>query len=168
MSHRSTPRPIESLAGTVFLVGGVALALLVVAVRLEGLWSLRTSLIQRNPVMLLGISLVLVLGGAKLLWQTRTVATTWAPSRPGRRFQSLVLFKKDDCPLCDEAASVLATYHPYLPPVQTVDVLGDPALQSQYAGCVPVVEIDGRKRFVGQVSEVLLRRLIEGTAPATE
>src|SRR5690606_29354077 len=122
-------------------------------------------LIRRNPVVMMGFAVALILAGARLLWQVRQVQTLWTPTRPGRRFESLVLYTKSDCMLCDEAARVLAAYRPYLPPPRSVDITRDPALQSQYGTCIPVVEIDGRKRFTGQINEVLLRRLIEGTPP---
>jgi hypothetical protein len=42
-----------------------------------------------------------------------------------------------------------------------VDIDGDPQLQTRYNECVPVVVIDGRERFRGRVSEVLLQRLLD-------
>lgn len=167
----SSPRPPQAanaLTGTLCLLAGVALAILVVAVRLEGLWNLPTSLIRRNPVLMLGFAIALALIGARLLWDVRQIATHWTPTRPGRRFDSLVIYTKNDCPLCDEAAGVLETYQSYLPPLERIDVMTDAERNSKYAGCVPVIEIDGRRRFTGQVNEVLLRRLIEGTPPATD
>jgi len=145
----------------------LALAILVVAVRLEGLWHLPTGMIRRNPMLMLGFAVALMLVGARLLWDVRHVATIWTPTQPGRRFGKLVIYTKSDCPLCTEAASVLEEYQAYLPPVEAIDITSDAELTSKYAGCVPVVEIDGRRRFTGQVNEFLLRRLIEGTPPVS-
>jgi len=41
-----------------------------------------------------------------------------------------------------------------------IDVDQHPELKQQFDTCVPVVEIDGKVRFRGQVNEVLLLRLI--------
>lgn len=168
MTAPVTAHSVNAAIGTVCLVGGVALAVVVIAVRLEGLTELPElpiRLIRRNPVLMMGFAVALILAGARLLWQVRQLQTLWTPTRPGRRFESLVLYTKSDCMLCDEAAGVLSAYAPYLPEVRKVDITADPALQSQYGTCIPVVEIDGRKRFTGQINEVLLRRLIEGTPP---
>lgn len=156
---------VDAVIGSVCLIAGVALAMVVVAVRLDGLWNLPTSLVRRNPVLMLGFAVVLMLVGARLLWQTRQVMTTWAPTRPGRRFRTAVLYTKPGCHLCEQAAEILADYEPYLPTLESVDVTSDASLESRYSGCVPVVEIDGRRRFTGQINEVLLRRLIEGAPP---
>lgn len=168
MTAPVTAHSVNAAIGTVCLVGGVALAVVVIAVRLEGLTELPElpiRLIRRNPVLMMGFAVALILAGARLLWQVRQLQTLWTPTRPGRRFESLVLYTKSDCMLCDEAASVLNAYAPYLPEARKIDITADPALQSQYGTCIPVVEIDGRKRFTGQINEVLLRRLLEGTPP---
>lgn len=159
---------VNAAIGTLCLVGGFALAALVILARLEGLSELPelpARLIRRNPVLMMGFAVALILAGARLLWQVRQLQTLWAPTQSGRRFETLVMYTKSDCMLCDEAAGVLDAYRPYLPDVRKVDITENPALQTQYGTCIPVVEIDGRKRFTGQINEVLLRRLIEGTPP---
>ena len=79
---------------------------------------------------------------------------------PTRR--DVVLYTRQGCHLCDDAAELLTRYG--LRPEQ-VDIDADPALRERYTNCVPVVVIDGKERFRGRVNEVLLRRLIEGTPP---
>ncbi|NOX55165.1 MAG: glutaredoxin family protein [Planctomycetes bacterium] len=105
--------------------------------------------------------------GTLALWSgTRPIE--WAPSRPGRRFDSLVLYTRQSCHLCDEAKALLRKHAEYLPPLEEVDVDESPDLVAQYGDCVPVVVIDGKVRFRGRIDETLLRRLIEGTAPKPE
>lgn len=72
----------------------------------------------------------------------------------------VVLFTRQDCSLCDRAQSVLraAGLRP-----QLVDIESDPELVHQYGRCVPVVTIDGKVRFRGQVNPVLLRRLLQSS-----
>ena len=77
-----------------------------------------------------------------------------------------MLYTRAECGLCDEARKVLARYRAFLPPPVEVDIDMDPALRKRFDTCVPVVEIDGKLRFRGRVSEVLLRRLIERAEPA--
>jgi hypothetical protein len=176
MPSTSTPAPVaphnvNAAIGTLCLVGGFVLAAVVILTRVESLSDLPelpSRLIRRNPVLMMGFAVALILAGARLLWQVRQMQTLWTPTRPGRRFESLVLYTKSGCMLCEEAALVLSAYSPYLPEIRKVDITQNPALQSQYRTCIPVVEIDGRKRFTGQINEVLLRRLIEGTPPHGE
>ena len=90
---------------------------------------------------------------------------SWKPTRLGRRFRSLEVYSRDGCHLCEEAIELLQSYSAFLPPAQEIDIDLDPALRSRFDTEVPVVAIDGKVRFKGRVSDVLLRRLIEGTPP---
>lgn len=73
----------------------------------------------------------------------------------------IVLYGRQGCHLCDDAAALLdklaLTY-------DEVDIDTDPHLVALYNCCVPVVEIDGRVRFRGRVNQLLLRRLLSGQA----
>ena len=84
---------------------------------------------------------------------------------PGFRFSHLVLYTRTGCHLCDEAQALLNRYSAFLPPIEAVDIDGDPELIGRFSTCVPVVELDGKVRFRGRVNEVLLRRLIAATSP---
>lgn len=70
---------------------------------------------------------------------------------------NVVVYTRRGCHLCDDALAVLkrSGLCPTL-----VDIDAEPALRERYNERVPVVEIDGRERFCGQVNEVLLRRLL--------
>lgn len=69
----------------------------------------------------------------------------------------VVLYTRSGCHLCDQGLSLLRKYglHPEL-----VDIDQDSALREQFDTCVPVVQIDGKVRFRGRVSEILLRRVL--------
>ncbi len=69
----------------------------------------------------------------------------------------VVLYTRQRCHLCDEAAELLAR-HDIAP--QLVDIDHSPDLVELYDTCVPVVEIDGKVRFRGRINEILLRRLL--------
>ncbi|QDT89667.1 glutaredoxin family protein [Gimesia algae] len=84
----------------------------------------------------------------------------WMPEEPGQRFETLLVYTKENCPLCEEAAEILEDYAAYLPEIEFVDIYSDPGLIEQFGTCVPVVAIDGKIRFRGRINEVLLRRLI--------
>lgn len=71
---------------------------------------------------------------------------------------AVVLYTRAGCHLCDEAHDLLMQ-HGLRP--KLVDIDADPSLVERFGQCVPVVEIDGKIRFRGRVSPVLLRRLIE-------
>lgn len=68
-----------------------------------------------------------------------------------------LLFTRPGCHLCDEAEAILIRHGLT---VQKINIDGSPELRQKYDTCVPVVVIDGKERFRGQVSEVLLKRLL--------
>ena len=124
-----------------------------------------TRMITRSEVVLILISLAAVGAGCRLLWAGSHPRTRWQPKQPGPRFHSLVFYTRIDCELCVNARDLLSRYRAYLPPVVEVDIDEDRALRAQFDTCVPVVEFDGKVRFRGQVIELLLQRLIDGTPP---
>ena len=67
------------------------------------------------------------------------------------------LYTRKGCHLCDDALKTLETYGF---DVTLIDIDQDPQLVEQFCDCVPVVEIDGKIRFRGEVNEVLLLRLL--------
>ena len=69
----------------------------------------------------------------------------------------VVLYTRDGCHLCDDAKQLLEQHG--LSPVE-VDIDDDPALLTEYNECVPVVKIDGKVRFRGKISPILLERLL--------
>ena len=69
----------------------------------------------------------------------------------------VVLYTRKGCHLCDDAAALLRR-HGLAP--REIDIDADPALVARFTNCVPVVVIDGKERFRGRVSELLLRRLL--------
>lgn len=103
-------------------------------------------------------------------WLLRQIAAEERSQPPAgpRRFRSGVFYTRQDCPLCDEAYALLLEYEEELPPLQMVDIDTHPELVVKYGTWVPVLEIDGRARFRGRISEVLLRRLVRGTEPLEE
>lgn len=72
----------------------------------------------------------------------------------------VVLYSRKGCHLCDDALAALRKFG--LAP-RVVDIDSDPQIMARYDTCVPVVEIDGRERFRGQVNETLLKRLLMGS-----
>ena len=107
------------------------------------------------------------IGGCSALRRRPAARSAWAPERPGVRFNTVVFYTRAGCHLCEEAMDVLLRHARWLPVIEEVDIDGDPHLVERFGTSVPVVEIDGRVRFRCRVSEVLLRRLIEGSPPRT-
>ena len=104
-------------------------------------------------------------GGCLLLKTRSEVTTFWKPTLPGRRFETVVVYTRDGCHLCDHAIDALLKYRPYLPSIKEIDIDTDRDLMERFGEVIPVVAFDGSIRFQGHVDEVLLRRLIEGTPP---
>jgi glutaredoxin len=69
----------------------------------------------------------------------------------------VILYTRTGCHLCDDAMTIL-THHGLDPVI--VDIDADPELRDKFNTCVPVVEIDGKVRFRGNIDPMLLRRLL--------
>jgi hypothetical protein len=79
-----------------------------------------------------------------------------------RRQPELSFISKDDCPLCCEALEVVRALRSRLPFRLTLRKLEDaPELAELYRDQVPVILIDGRKRFWGRVDPAQLRRALK-------
>jgi glutaredoxin len=73
----------------------------------------------------------------------------------------VILYKKAACHLCDDALALLEAEKRRAPFDLVVrDITHDAALLAEHGLEVPVVFIDGRKRFFGKVDPVLLRRAL--------
>jgi glutaredoxin len=72
--------------------------------------------------------------------------------------REIVFYTRQGCHLCDDAKALLERFHLSF---DEVDIDLDPELRVRYNECVPVVVIDGRERFRGCVSEILLKRLLD-------
>jgi glutaredoxin len=87
-----------------------------------------------------------------------------ADSRPIRQPHAVVLYKKDRCPLCDEALATLRAVARRTPfNLAVTDITHDPALLAAHGMDVPVVFIDGRKRFFGHVDRTMFERALHAT-----
>ncbi len=123
---------------------------------------------HNHEALWLGIGLAAVAFGAWLLagLAADKDRSDWRPARPGRRFRNLILYTRAGCPLCEEAREILAHHQRWLPVIAEADIDHDPRLVEKFSTCVPVVSFDGKIRFRGKISPVLLRRLIEATPVA--
>ena len=111
-------------------------------------------------------AMILGLTGTLLLRQPREARDpTWQPSAPGRRFDSVLLYSRDDCHLCHLALETLLEHREFLPPIEEIDIDSDAELSERFGTLIPVIEIDGIERFHGQINVLLLRRLIDATPP---
>lgn len=157
-----TPR--EYVGGLLFLCGVAVLLLAFVSgsdappFELPGFW-------YRNQWAWPFVGLGMAVAGWALQRGSAASHAGWKPAREGQRFNRMVIFSKPDCHLCDVAKDTLLQHARWLPPLEELDISDDPDLRERYGESIPVVEIDGEERFRGTVNPVLLRRLIEGTAP---
>jgi glutaredoxin len=74
----------------------------------------------------------------------------------------VVLYTRSGCHLCEQAWEQLeAAQRRYGFQLTATDVDSDPELATRFGTQVPVVAINGKVRFHGQVNPVLLRRLLD-------
>lgn len=72
------------------------------------------------------------------------------------------VYSRHGCTCCDKAMAVLESAgRKYRLKIEVIDVDTDPALVAAHGEHVPVVAIDGKVRFRGQVNPVLLERLLK-------
>lgn len=70
-------------------------------------------------------------------------------------------FTREGCHLCVDALALLQKYaRPYHLKIEIIDIALDPQLERDFGEEIPVVYIDGKKRFFGQVDPVLLLRIL--------
>jgi glutaredoxin len=78
----------------------------------------------------------------------------------------VVVYHAAGCHLCDRAREVVGELQRELGfALREVDVTGDPALEAEYREWLPVVEIDGRRRFTYHVQPDALRRAVAQASP---
>jgi glutaredoxin len=97
-----------------------------------------------------------------------TKAKNWLAAIAGPRgpVHHAVIYSRAGCTCCDKAMAVLEKAgRRHVLHVSIVDVDSDPALVAEHGEHVPVVTIDGKVRFRGQVNEVLLERLLKHASP---
>lgn len=156
MNDGSQQSRVNAWLGSVFLIMGAILSCLVfvdrwteIGIRFPGIWYTSRGFHLVICLMLFGI-------GAWSLHKARAVDADSAAV-----FQSVTLYSKPDCELCDRALDVLHEFRASLPDIDVVDISADDELRQQHAESVPVVEMDGVIRFRGIVSRELLARLID-------
>jgi glutaredoxin len=89
----------------------------------------------------------------------------WDWLRRGRPASSVhvhvILYTRAGCHLCDDARQMLAEQQRRnVFTLDVVDVDADPLLKSRHGERVPVIVIDGKERFHGQVNRALLLRTL--------
>jgi hypothetical protein len=73
----------------------------------------------------------------------------------------VVLYHAAGCHLCEQARGVVLALREELGfELKEVDIGGDPALEAEYREWLPVVEIDGRRRFTYYVQPDAFRRAV--------
>ena len=75
--------------------------------------------------------------------------------------RSVTVYYADNCSLCERVKRTLAELQPeHGFALEQVDIGGDLELEARYREWIPVVEIDGRRRFTYHVHPDALRRAV--------
>jgi len=73
----------------------------------------------------------------------------------------VVVYHAEGCHLCERALAQVRELRDELGfELREVDITGDPALEAEYREWLPVVEVDGRRRFTYHVQPEALRRAV--------
>lgn len=73
----------------------------------------------------------------------------------------VVLYTRQGCHCCENAEAVIRKF---VSDITLVDIDNDPELLQKFNTTVPVVEINGKVRFRGKVSPMLLQRTLAAEA----
>lgn len=157
--------PGWELLGGMMFVGGIALLFLSFLAEAPGLSLKLPGIWYRNEKLWPFVGIAISVSGYFLQQKSPSIPVSWQPSLPGQRFQRVVIYTREECHLCDVAKDTLHRFGQWLPEIEEIDIEEDEELREKYAELIPVIEIDGRERFRGVVSEMLLKRLIEATGP---
>ncbi len=80
---------------------------------------------------------------------------------PPPALRRVVLYVAEDCHLCELALEAVTRVRAETPfALETVDIGGDPELESRYRVLLPVLELDGEPVFTFEVDEDGLRELL--------
>jgi glutaredoxin len=83
-------------------------------------------------------------------------------AHPQRPDLHLLLYTRQGCHLCEAAWAILdEARRRYGFTLETVDVDTSQELVGQFGTCVPVVTVNGKLRFRGNLNRVLLQRLLD-------
>jgi glutaredoxin len=78
---------------------------------------------------------------------------------------SVVVYHATGCHLCERALQQVRDLRDELEfDLREVDISGDPALEEAYREWLPVVEIDGRRRFTYHIQPDAFRRAVARAA----
>jgi glutaredoxin len=78
---------------------------------------------------------------------------------------SVVVYHSAGCHLCERALEQVRELRDELRfDLREVDISGDPALEESYREWLPVVEIDGRRRFTYHIQPDAFRRAVAQAA----
>jgi glutaredoxin len=81
------------------------------------------------------------------------------------RRPEVVVYHAEGCHLCERALEQLRAFREELGfELREVDITGDEALEATYREWLPVVEIDGRRRFTYHVQPDPFRRAVAQAA----
>jgi glutaredoxin len=84
--------------------------------------------------------------------------------RTAKRVHAVVVYTRRNCGCCDRALAVLeaaAERYPLQVQLIDLDTQAPAELRELYTSDVPVVVIDGKARFKGQVNPALLERILQ-------
>jgi glutaredoxin len=75
----------------------------------------------------------------------------------------VIMYSKNNCPLCDKAKRVLEEINEEFPiTIEEIDIYQDDALLEKYQLMIPVIEIDGEEIAFGMIQkEPIRKRLLE-------
>jgi glutaredoxin len=80
---------------------------------------------------------------------------------------AVVVYHAENCHLCERALAQVRALQAELGfDLREVDIGGDPELEAEYREWIPVVEVDGRRRFTYFVLPEALRKAVAQADPS--
>lgn len=158
MSEDAVEQRIQAWVGSIFLLLAAAFSILIFVDRCTDLSLGLPSAFYQSRWLHLPLNVALYVVGWYALKGTSEEPTEILNQRP--LFESVVLYTRPGCGLCDQAKAILDEYSSELPETTLINIADDPDLEATYGTEIPVIVMDGRERFRGPVSKELLDRLM--------
>ncbi|MCA9046706.1 MAG: glutaredoxin family protein, partial [Planctomycetaceae bacterium] len=128
-SERQVARRVNRVIGFGCVVAGAIGLVILFIVQMEGKFLGWEGWVRKAPVLWGVASVAIAAFGVRYSWLIEHARTSWQPTLDGQRFDTVILYTRPGCHLCDDAHELLNQYRAWLPRVVEVNIAEHPDLR---------------------------------------